>query len=282
MLTTKADTAGWKRSALLLLLLFFVAVSALRASSPEKSLSGTISSDFSLFTKLAGHTFTAPLRWDGTDWLLAGGLWTGSAASGLLDERMLAAVDRSQNRGNDRLEEIFEAYSNGLSGIGFAGVFYTTGLVFDNEWLRVTGVLLGTSLMVSAVTQTSLKYIFGRARPYTRLPASDFRPFSFDPDFVSFPSGHTLVAFTISAVLAERIGNVWASIGLYSAATLGGLSRVYSRNHWLSDVVFGAGMAVFVSRSVVSYYENGMNDNGDGSGFRIMPHGTGLTVTWRF
>lgn len=281
MLTTKADAARRKCLALLLVLLLQIAP-PLRANSPGETLAGTISSDFSLFTKLAGHTFTAPLRWDGTDWLLAGGLWGGSAASGLLDENVLAAVDRSQSRTNDRLEEIFEAYSNGLSGIGFAGVFYATGLAFDNEWLRVTGVLIGTSLMVSAVTQTSFKYIFGRARPYTRLPATEFRPFSFDADFVSFPSGHTLVAFTISAVLAERIGNVWASIGLYSAATLGGLSRVYSRNHWFSDVVFSAGMAVFVSRSVVSYYENGIDKDGPGSGFRIMPHGTGLTVVWRF
>ncbi|MCY7363437.1 MAG: phosphatase PAP2 family protein, partial [Ignavibacteria bacterium] len=57
---------------------------------------------------------------------------------------------------------------------------------------------------------------------------------------LSFPSGHTTVAFAVSAVLAERINTWWARVGLYSLAAATAYSRIYDNKHWLSDVVLGS------------------------------------------
>lgn len=250
-------------------------------SASDKASDPTIGKDLSLYLRLTGHVFAAPLRWTGEDWLHAAGLAAGTAAVGVLDANGLAVADRNQRAAYDRIERVFEAYGNGFTGVGLAGACYVAGYALDNQWLRETGILLASALTVSSATQLSVKYITGRARPYTHLPPSEFRPFSFKSDFTSFPSGHTVVAFTISTVLAERIGNVWASIGLYSAAALGGFSRIYSRKHWLSDLVLGGGLAYFVARSVVSFYEEGLQEN-NSNGVRIIPHSGGVTVIWRF
>ncbi len=203
-----------------------------------------------------------------------------TAVSSLLDDEAYAVVLRNRTPPHDDLERIFEAYSNGLSGIIFSGVLYSSGLLFDSEWLRGTGLIMASTLTICAITQTTFKYITGRARPYTGMRYYTFRPFSFNSDYVSFPSGHTIVAFTISAVLARRIDNVYASIALYTAATLGGFSRIYSGNHWLSDVVFGGAMALSVSSSVIKWYEG--EPSGDDRGFGILPQANRVTLVWRF
>jgi membrane-associated phospholipid phosphatase len=56
----------------------------------------------------------------------------------------------------------------------------------------------------------------------------------------SFPSGHTTAAFALSTVLALRANNAFAAAGLYTAACMTAVQRVYGDDHWLSDAMFGA------------------------------------------
>ena len=59
-----------------------------------------------------------------------------------------------------------------------------------------------------------------------------------EPRTSSFPSGHTLAAFTAATVLSrpgDRAGNAF----LYTAAGLVGISRIHLRAHHASDVVGG-------------------------------------------
>lgn len=259
---------------------FFVVLLCIAAPYPAfarfypndlQSHPSTVESDVSLFLRLTGRGLTAPLSWEREDWRNAVVFLLGTAVSSALDDEMYEAVLRNQNRTNDHLERVFEAYSNGLSGILLSGVLYGAGIAFGSEWLHGTGLVMASALTISAITQTTLKYITGRARPYTGLGNHIFRPFSFNADFVAFPSGHTIVAFTISTVLAERIGNPYASVVLYTAATLGGISRIYSGNHWFSDVVFGTALALSVSRSVLKWYEEESNAAGQGKCVRTAP-----------
>jgi membrane-associated phospholipid phosphatase len=109
-----------------------------------------------------------------------------------------------------------------------------------------------------------------------------FKPFSLPlVDVASFPSGHTIVAFAFSGVLAERIKNTWASIGLYGLAAACGVSRMYTDEHWVSDVLFGAIISVSVSRSLVGWFESG-EDSSRESGLRIVPGAQTLTLVWTF
>lgn len=265
------------------LVLSILAVHTAHSESPSarpRSLGSTLEHDLSMFFRLTGRGLAAPLQWEGNDWRMAGGTVLTTAVFSLLDDHAYAAALRNRTATHDRFERVFEAYSNGLTGIMISGAFYSSGLLFDNEWLRGTGLIMASALTVSAITQTMFKYSTGRARPYTGLGNHTFRPFSFDKHFVSFPSGHTIVAFTVSSVLAHRIDNVYGSIALYTAAAMGGLSRVYSGNHWFSDVVFGSALAWCVSSSVVQWYEHKKKQ--DDPGLYIVPQANRLVVLWKF
>jgi membrane-associated phospholipid phosphatase len=157
---------------------------------------------------------------------------------------------------------------------------YIYGLILQDKWVRETAVLMGSTLLLTSVITTAGKAVIGRARPYTDFGNHKFKPFDGREDFVSFPSGHTTVAFAVSAVLAARIKNPWASVGLYGVATAAAVSRMYTRDHWFSDVVFTAAYTAAVSQAVVEWFEK---ENEDGEHvFNIAPTPSGLSVEWRF
>jgi len=61
-------------------------------------------------------------------------------------------------------------------------------------------------------------------------------------DWLSFPSRHAAFAFFIAFTLPTKNKN--AKIALYIWATLIAFSRLILSEHWLSDVVFGAGIGL--------------------------------------
>jgi membrane-associated phospholipid phosphatase len=142
--------------------------------------------------------------------------------------------------------------------------------------------LMGATALGTSVIATATKFVAGRARPYTELGNHSFKPFHGREDFASFPSGHAVAAFSLSAVLAERIRNPWASIGLYGIAGLCSISRVYSRDHWVSDVFFSGALATLTARSIVHWDENEQKPATPPQGFQIVPGLSGIAVVWRF
>jgi len=269
------------------LLVLLVSLSVARGgdtdSSAFKSSAGVIVKEDALTAlRGAGHTLSAPLRWDGEDWLMAGGIGLGTAASTLLDMDARDYMQRNQSGPKDAVSNVAVLYGDGLNMIALSAGGYVAGLAFKNEWLRKTALLTGTAIVVAGTISTILKVSVGRARPYTNEGHMAFRPFSFSGEnYVSFPSGHTIVAFAVSGVLSERIGNVWASIGLYTLAATTGYSRMYADQHWLSDIVFGAALSIAVSRSLVRFCED-EKEPADQTGFRIIPRGNGVAMVWVF
>jgi membrane-associated phospholipid phosphatase len=88
-----------------------------------------------------------------------------------------------------------------------------------------------------------LKYIMHRVRPYGTDP-------------LSFPSGHTGAAFLAAEFLAQEYS--WKSplygvLG-YTLATTTGIMRIYSRAHWFSDVVAGAGFGILSTKAAYALY----------------------------
>jgi len=225
-------------------------------STEQRSLGTMIEDDLTVFLRLTESGLIAPVHWHATDWRNAGTTALGTLALSTLDNNAYAAAHRSRTPTNERLEHIFEPYGRGITGAAVAGALYGAGIAFDNPWLRGTGLTMASALTIATTCQLTMKFLIGRARPYTRLGNGTFRPFSTAADFLSLPSGHTVVAFTISSVFAFRIKNSYASTALFTAAGITALSRIYSDNHWLSDVAFSAALATFISAYVVSSYEH--------------------------
>jgi membrane-associated phospholipid phosphatase len=109
-----------------------------------------------------------------------------------------------------------------------------------SEQARGRFAFMFLSFAISGALVLTLKSIFGRCRPYHSpdfLPLN-FRPFTFDWNYQSYPSGHTQVGFTLATFLAVLYpkGTKW----FYLLAALIGISRVVLEKHYLGDVLAGA------------------------------------------
>ncbi len=252
------------------------------SSVAASSAVGIMESDGLKFLHAAGYIFSSPARWNGADWMRFGAAGAGTAAVSGLDIDTRLFMQRHQSAGSGNITDVAVQYGAGVNLIALSAGGYIAGLAFENRWLRETSLLAGSAIVLSGTISTVTKIVVGRARPYTGRGHAAFKPFSFTvDDFASFPSGHTIVAFAFSGVLAERIGNTWASIGLYGLAASCGISRLYEDQHWVSDVFFGAVISVSVSRSLVRWFESGGDDSG-GSGLRIVPGAQTITLVWTF
>lgn len=68
----------------------------------------------------------------------------------------------------------------------------------------------------------------------------------------SFPSSHTALAFVSATFLHEEFKHrsPWYSIAGYSIATATGVLRMMNDQHWLSDVLVGAGLGILTTKLV--------------------------------
>ncbi len=70
----------------------------------------------------------------------------------------------------------------------------------------------------------------------------------------SFPSGHTANAFLIATMFYKEYGMLspWVGIGSYASASTVAVMRMLNNRHWMSDVLFGAGIGIFSAE--LGYY----------------------------
>lgn len=95
-------------------------------------------------------------------------------------------------------------------------------------------------LIIIGIVCNIIKVIFGRQRPHSseNFENLNFDPFTLNEHWLSFPSGHTQVLFTLGAVLSL----IWPKHTfwfLFLAAVLA-FTRVTTYQHFCSDFVAGA------------------------------------------
>ncbi|UEG55178.1 phosphatase PAP2 family protein [Mucilaginibacter daejeonensis] len=75
-------------------------------------------------------------------------------------------------------------------------------------------------------------------------------------DRLSFPSGHTANAFAGAEFMAQELGGVspYYSVVGYAFATTTGVFRIYHEDHWLSDVIAGAGFGILATKGAYLLY----------------------------
>lgn len=200
-------------------------------------------------------TLASPARWDGHDWLLLGGVLAGTAALTFGDEPMREFFQKQDNRFLDGVERMGYHYGKPYSVVGFTAGFYFSGLIFKNEWARETGLMMGSSIFTSSMVMGIIKNSVGRSRPGALEGHLKFSPFSNSPTNHAFPSGHSSVAFGMSILLAKRVESVPLKIFFYSVAGTTAVSRMYSDQHWLSDIAFGGIMAWFCADTAISRFQ---------------------------
>lgn len=151
------------------------------------------------------------------------------------------------------------SYAGSAYGVGaVAAAFYIFGRAKHNYRARETAVLGAEALIDSAIVVTSIKAITQRTRPTGGQSRSDF----FDGGS-SFPSGHSIQAWTLATIIAnEYHDHAAVQIAAYGIASAVSVSRFTGRNHYLSDVLIGSAMGYGIGRYVYRTHHRKATDGG--------------------
>jgi len=227
--------------------------------------------------------WSAPARFSGRDWIIAGGAAAGTVAVISADNHLCSVLSIETD---DQLPNSPWEIPTYYGEFPYAGIFsvgiYTAGFVSGGNSIRVTGRLAFESLAFSGTAVLLLRYISGRTGPGPNGNSHDFKAFHWDAERQSFPSGHSVAAFALSTVLAERIDNPFARIGLYGMASLTAYSRVRFTQHWTSDVLAGSALGIATGLFVVSREEDREGKGGKREGLSITPTANGLLLQYAF
>ncbi len=188
---------------------------------------------FSTIFTCIPHDLRNMARGPSLAWL---GVGAGAAAgSALLDDE----IDRALKDGDP---DVFPKVGDqlGQAGLHFGApiALYVVARATGHSDTAGFAVTLLRAQVANGVVTRSLKLI-PRARPFQEK-ASTWHG--------SFPSGHTSASFATATVVQRRFG--WrAGVPAYVLASYVGLSRLH-RNHYLSDVAFGAGLGIAAGLAV--------------------------------
>jgi membrane-associated phospholipid phosphatase len=190
--------------------------------------------------------WTSPVRIRAHDliWLLPLGAATGVTLATDTD----AMRDLSRNPGFNK--DSVNA-SNALLGgeIAIPVTLYGVGLFKGDVHARETGILSGEALADSVVLDQVTKIIFRRERPLYNNAAGDFFSSNAGSNN-SFPSSHSMLAWTIAGVTAGEYPSKWVQLGAYSLASSVSLMRVLGQEHFPTDVLVGGAAGWLVGHYV--------------------------------
>jgi PAP2 superfamily len=147
--------------------------------------------------------------------------------------------------------------SNGLLG-GFVVapvIIYGLGHIHHDDHATETGILAGEAMVDSLVVDEVLKAATMRERPTLDGAKGKFFQSSVGLDS-SFPSTHSIVAWSSAAVIATEYPGVMTRITAYGLATGLSLTRILARQHFPSDVLVGSAVGWLVGRYVVHKHHN--------------------------
>ncbi|MFV8752227.1 phosphatase PAP2 family protein [Nannocystaceae bacterium ST9] len=168
----------------------------------------------------------------------------------------------------------------------------------QGEWRKIHEDLLVAleAVAVSAALTNVIKQTTARRRPYAEYAAEPI-PFADDPDQnLSFPSGHTSLAFalatgfaTVASLRKRKLAPVFWAVGVPLAGFVGYL-RMAGDRHWLGDVLVGASLGTLVGVGLpwlLHHPRTGViprrsPDKARTSSLRILPMPAGVALAGRF
>lgn len=157
--------------------------------------------------------------------------------------------------------QVFTGNATGWGIVAAPISFYLVGLAHKSSRMQHTALLAGEALADAEIAATVFKSVTKRARPADIPPHGSFWDSWWDSKGSalggngSFPSGHTIAAFSVATVIAHRYRNHrWVPYVAYGAAGLVGFSRLTLSAHFTSDVFFGAALGYSITRFAVLRY----------------------------
>jgi membrane-associated phospholipid phosphatase len=156
--------------------------------------------------------------------------------------------------------------TNTSLGILFAPLsMYGVGLLTHNSYAEKTALLTGEAVADSEILDEVLKLSTRRARPESISQRGNFADTWLDSHTITdggFASGHTIAAFSVATVIADRYGprHRWVPYVAYGLAATVGFSRVSLSAHFPSDVFVGAALGYTISHFAVLHSSRHFSD----------------------
>jgi membrane-associated phospholipid phosphatase len=142
------------------------------------------------------------------------------------------------------------AASNAMIGAGVlsAASVWGWGLVERDRHAREFGLLSTEVIANSMVVYAITNYATGRWRPYQ----DDHRGHFFEHHALnsSFPSGHTMVGWSLAYMAAHEYPKPWVKVLAYGGATGITVTRLMGSQHFPADVVAGGTLGYFIARQI--------------------------------
>lgn len=202
------------------------------------------------------HAVTRPLHWKGKDFTKFGGIVLGTVIISATDRETSNFFRQQDDSFPQPIQEFGFYFASPQNYLMANAGLYGFGLLTKNEQIRKTSVLIISSSITAGYLQIFARTAFGRARPFSGDNHYTFKPFAGNEDYLSFPSGHTVLGITMAHSIAKQFDNTWTKIGIYSIGSIPALTRLMDGAHWLSDVVFGAALSIVVVDSIDKFLFN--------------------------
>jgi len=137
---------------------------------------------------------------------------------------------------------------------------YAMGHLHQDAHSQEAGILSGEALLDGVVVEQGMKLIFWRERPSSDRAHGKFFETSVGVDS-SFPSSHSLLAWSSASVIAGEYPSRWVRFSVYTFATGVSLTRVLGQEHFPSDVLVGSAVGWLVGRYVFRKHHRASDDD---------------------
>jgi membrane-associated phospholipid phosphatase len=238
---------------LLLLLLFFLPVYALRAQSSSTKDCGLKSLQICALHVAQDQIgiVSAPFHLTGANllWIAPFGVATGIALDKDAEAIRELGIDKSREDTFRKISDYGAIYAPSAA----IGVGYLVGSVTHNDRLQETSVLAGEAMVDSIILNTGLGYAINRQTPRQGDGTGRFWPHGTKtwPDGQSMPSDHSILVWSFAHVVASQYPGIATKALVYSLATTASASRVIAREHFPSDVFVGSALGYVIGGYVV-------------------------------
>jgi membrane-associated phospholipid phosphatase len=206
------------------------------------------------------HIWSFPARLvQGQNWIPTVAILGATAGLVLLDPSDAGYFRRTSTFHG--FNNIFTGNATAISTGAVPASLYAIGLIRRDSKMQHTALLAGEAMADAAILTTVLKDATKRLKP-GGFPASGNlsdswfertgSPTSYLKGDGSFPSGHTIEAFSVATIIARRYRNHrWVPYAAYGLASIVGFSRLTLSAHFFSDVFMGGALGYSISRFTV-------------------------------
>ena len=268
----------------LLILLFFLTsnISFAQQNSSSDSIC-KINKKYikSYFTDFTG-VITSPLHWSKGEYVAAGSVVVTAGILYSQDQQIAEFFQANRTENLDKANDyFFDPFGKMYYTVPLMGAFYIYGALTHKNKPKSVAMDFVKASLYSGIIVTGIKHLGHRHRPFQTDPLNPYLwdgPLTDNWGHTSFPSGHTIMAWTFASVVATHYKDrLWIPVTVYTLATLEGVARMYANKHWSSDVLIGAALGYAIGTYVVKHnYNNwqitpvvGMNYTGFGVRFGI-------------